>query len=170
MVAQPKNTFPPQGMDAPLRLRYLEIHPFPMEKQEPPSSRPDLKGARVLGNFQYIHTVTTLYDQFSTDPFMVTQHLCYLFDRPLFSLSWMSEDALKCWISTVTEVFNNWPRNNLDPALSDSPSFWVRGPVHLLLLSSYHAMHFIFTLISALHSSTIRSAQYKCYFPEYMSQ
>lgn len=87
MVAQPKNTFPPQGVDAPLRLRYLEIHPFPMEKQEPPSSRPDLKGARVLGNFQYIHTVTTLYDQFSTDPFMVTQHLCYLFDRPLFSLS-----------------------------------------------------------------------------------
>jgi len=53
---------------------------------------------------QYHNTITSMYQEYTQDPFLFLAHLRYSFDKPLSNLLLMSEDAARCWILAAEEA------------------------------------------------------------------
>ncbi len=64
----------------------------------------DLAEREVIKQEEYLEKVSSLYQQFKEDQFLVPSHLQYLFKSSPTDTVKMSEDAIRCWISTAEEA------------------------------------------------------------------
>lgn len=64
----------------------------------------DLAEKELTKQKKYWETISTLYQQFKDDTFLVPSHLQYLFKSSPSGTVKMSEDGIRCWISTVEEA------------------------------------------------------------------